>query len=216
MARRGSRRRVSAAARSGAQQKQRKWLMYGGGGVAAVIVVVLAVVLVSLGSGAVQAADLRVSMYQGVAEVGGAREINISRLRSGPVVLNFWAALCPPCRAEMPGFQQFYNEFQDDVTLLGVDIGPFTGFGDGSHTEAERLLRDLGVTYPAGFTTDSSAPRRFRITAMPTTIFINSDGEIFEQRSGALSPGDLARFTNAMLADEGQPHDEPHTHDDAG
>ncbi|MCH8157249.1 MAG: hypothetical protein IID18_05780 [Nitrospinae bacterium] len=51
---------------------------------------------------------------------------------------------------------------------------------------------------------------------MPTTIFINSQGEIFEKRSGALSPNDLARFTNAMLADEGNPHDQPHQHSDVG
>ena len=205
MSNRGSRRRVSAAALSGAQKKQRKWLKYGGAAAAAVIVVVLAVVLVSLGSGTASAADLRVSMYQGVEKVGGAREIQLSRLEGGPVVLNFWAALCPPCRAEMPGFQQFYNQFQDDVTLLGVDIGPFMGFGDASHLEAERLLRDLRITYPAGFTTDASVARRFRLTAMPTTIFINSKGEIFEKRSGLLTPGDLARITNAMLADEANP-----------
>lgn len=216
MSKRTTRRRVSAAARSGAQRKQRKGLMYGGVAVAAVIVVVLAVVLVSLGSGTARAVDLRVSMYQGVEKVGGARELNISRLYGGPVALNFWAALCPPCRAEMPGFQQFYNEFKDDITLLGVDIGPFTGFGDSSNQEAEGLLRDLGITYQAGFTTDSSAPRRFRITAMPTTIFINSEGEIFEQRSGIPTPGELARFTNEMLAEEGIQHDEPHTHDGAG
>ena len=105
----------------------------------------------------------------------------------------------------MPGFQLFYNEFKGDITLLVVDIGPFMGFGDASHLEAERLLRDLGITYPAGFTTDASVARRFRITAMPTTIFINSQGEIFEKRSGVLTPGDLARITTAMLADEANP-----------
>ena len=205
MSNRKSRRRVSAASRSGAQKKQRKGLIYVGGAVAAIIVIVLAVVLVSLGSGRASAADLTISMYQGVEKLGGAREIRLSRLEGGPVVLNFWAALCPPCRAEMPGFQQFYNQYQDDMTLLGVDIGPFMGFGDASHLEAERLLRDLGITYPAGFTTDASVPRRFRITAMPTTIFINSQGEIFEKRSGLLTPGDLAKITTAMLADEANP-----------
>ena len=202
MSSRRSRRRVSVAAKSGAKKRQRKGMMYGGLAAAAVIVVVLAVVLVSLGSGPARAADFSISMYQGVEEVGGAREIRLSRLQGGPVVLNFWAALCPPCRAEMPGFQQFYTEFKDDITLLGVDIGPFMGFGDGSHQEAERLLRDLGITYPAGFTTDTGVPRKFRITSMPTTLFINSQGEIFEKRSGVLSPSDLARITNAMLADE--------------
>ena len=216
MSKRRSKRRVSVAARSGTQTKQRKWLMYGGAAIATVVVVALAVVLVTLGSGTATAADLRVSMYQGVAEVGGARQINISSLHGKPLILNFWAALCPPCRAEMPGFQQFYNEFKDDVPLLGVDVGPFTGFGDSSHQEAETLLRNLGATYPAGFTTDSSTPCSFRITGMPTTLFINSAGEIFEKRSGALSPRDLARFTNAMLAAEGNPHDEPHEHIDTG
>ena len=202
MSSRRSRRRVSAAARSGSQRKQRKGLMYGGLAAAAVIVVALVVVLVSQGSGPARAADFSISMYQGVEEVGGAREIRLSRLQGGPVVLNFWAALCPPCRAEMPGFQLFYNDFQDDITLLGVDIGPFMGFGDGSHQEAEKLLRDLGITYPAGFTTDASVPRKFRITSMPTTLFINSQGEIFEKRSGFLTPSDLARITTKMLADE--------------
>lgn len=202
MSSRRARRRVSAASSSGAQKKQRKGLMYGGVAAAVVTVVVLAVVLVSLGSGPARAADFSISMYQGVQEVGGAREITLSRLQGGPVVLNFWAALCPPCRAEMPGFQQFYNQFQDDITLLGVDIGPFMGFGDASHREADLLLRELGITYPAGFTTDASVPRKFRITAMPTTIFINSQGEIFEKRSGLLTPGDLARITTAMLAEE--------------
>ena len=123
MSKRRSKRRVSAAARSGTQMTQRKWFMYGGAAIATVVVVVLAVVLVSLGSGTATAADLRVSMYQGVAEVGGTRQINISSLHGKPLVLNYWAALCPPCRAEMPGFQQFYNEFKDDVTLLGVTLG---------------------------------------------------------------------------------------------
>ena len=202
MSSRRSRRRVSAAAKSGVQRKQRKGLLYGGVAAAGIIVVVLAVVLVSLASGPAQASDFSISMYQGVEEVGGAKEIRLSRLQGGPVVLNFWAALCPPCRAEMPGFQQFYDQYHDDITLLGVDIGPFTGFGDGSHQEAEKLLRELGITHPAGFTTDASVPRRFGVTAMPTTLFINSQGAIFEKRSGFLSPGDLARITNELLADE--------------
>ena len=187
MSKKRSKRRVSAA-RSGTQTQQRKWLMYGGAAIAPVVVVVLAVALVSLGSGTATAAGLRVSMYQGVVEVGGARQVNISSLHGKPLVLNCWAALCPSCRAEMPGFQQFYNEFKDDLTLRGVDVGPFTEFGDNSHQKAETLLRNLGVTYLAGFTTDSSTPGRFRITGMFITLFINSAGEIFKNAPVPLAP----------------------------
>jgi len=85
-------------------------------------------------------------MYQGVAGLGGARQINISSLHGKHLDLNFWIAFRPPIRAEMPGFQQFYNEFKSNVTLLGVDIESFTNrlpdFFDNSHEEAETLLRN--------------------------------------------------------------------------
>ncbi|PKB73516.1 MAG: hypothetical protein BZY75_01470 [SAR202 cluster bacterium Io17-Chloro-G7] len=208
MSSRRSKRRVSAAFRSGARRNQRKGLLYGGVAAALVIVVALAVTLVSLGSGLVRAADFSISLYQGVEEVGGAKEINFSRFHGGPVILNFWAALCPPCRAEMPGFQQFHNQFKDDITLIGVDVGPFTGFGDGGHLEAAKLLRDLGITYPAGFTTDSSVTRKYSITSMPTTLFINSEGEIFEKRSGLLRPNNLINIIDAMMSDENRPQED--------
>ena len=56
--------------------------------------------------------------------------------------------LSVPCRAEMPQFQAFHEEFKDQVTLLGIDLGPFTGLG--SHEDADELLQELGVTYPDG------------------------------------------------------------------
>ena len=71
-------------------------------------------------------------------------------------MLNFWAGLCPPCRAEMPQFQVFYEEFKDQIQLVGIDIGVFTGLG--YRNAAAALLRELGVTYPAGWTEDGSVP----------------------------------------------------------
>ena len=56
--------------------------------------------------------------------------------------------MCPPGRAEMPQFQVFHAEFKDDIQLLGIDIGLFTGLG--SHGDTDDLLRELGVRYPAG------------------------------------------------------------------
>ena len=116
------------------------------------------------------------------------------------MVLNFWAGLCPPCRAEMPQFQVFYEEFKDDIQLLGIDIGIFTGLG--SHDDADDLLRELGVRYPAGWTEDGSVPRKCGVTAMPTTLFISSDGIIMEKRAGAIDANFLARASRDLLAAE--------------
>ena len=189
--------RVSAAAAATSQRNRRKVLKLGGLGAAAIIAVVLVAILIPGLGGPSQAADFDFTLYQRAGELG-SRELSLSRLHSKPVVLNCWAGKCPPCRAEMPEFQRFYDEYNDLVTLIGIDIGPFMRLG--SHRDAEDLLRELGITYPAGFTNDGSVPRKYRVTSMPTTVFILPGGEIFEKRSGQLNFSFLTRVTTSMLA----------------
>ena len=196
-------RRVSGGARQGAQKQQKKFMTYGLAAAAAIAIVAAIVFAVSSSSGSsgegASAPDFEFRLYQGANEIG-FREGNLARLQGRPIVLNFWAGLCPPCRAEMPQFQVFYEEFKDDIMLLGIDIGIFTALG--SHDDADALLRELGVTYPAGWTDDGSVPRKYGVTAMPTTVFISSDGKIFEKRAGAIDANFLARVTQEMLAAE--------------
>ncbi len=56
----------------------------------------------------------------------------------------------------MPQFQVFYEDFKDDIQLLGIDIGILTGLG--SHGDSDDLLRELGVRYLAGWTDDGIVP----------------------------------------------------------
>ena len=201
--RRRSNARVSAGARQGAQQQQKNFMKYGLGalasiGIAAAVVFAVASSSGSSGEGA-KAPDFEFSMFQGIEEVG-FRNGNLARLEGKPLVLNFWAGLCPPCRAEMPQFQLFYEEFKEDIQLVGIDIGIFTGLG--SRSNAEELLRELGVTYPAGWTDDGSVPRKYGVTAMPTTVFISSDGTIIEKSMGAIDANFLARASRELLAAE--------------
>ena len=188
--RRRSNARVSAGARQGAQQQQKNFMKYWLGA--------LASSSGSSGEGA-KAPDFEFSMFQGIEEVG-FRNGNLARLEGKPLVLNFWSGLCPPCRAEMPQFQLFYEEFKEDIQLVGIDIGIFTGLG--SRSNAEELLRELGVTYPAGWTDDGSVPRKYGVTAMPTTVFISSDGTIIEKSVGAIDANFLARASRELLAAE--------------
>ena len=143
------------------------------------------------------APDLTVVMFQGQDVVGGEK-VTLSGLIGGrPIVLNFWAGLCPPCRAEMPDLQEFHEDFQDRALLLGVDLGQFTGLGNTD--DAKKLLSDLAITYPAGFTSDSDVIRNYQVLGMPTTIFIDREGRIFNRWTGALNKNVLIEKTQEML-----------------
>ena len=143
--------------------------------------------------------DFPIRAYQGETFSEGTT-LNLSDFVANgkPVVLNFWAGLCPPCRAEMPDLELFHDEFKDDVTLIGVDIGQYLGLGN--QTDARDLLNELGVTYPAGFTENAGVIRGFDVFGMPTTVFITSKGEVFRQWGGLLNREVLADISNEMLA----------------
>ena len=144
------------------------------------------------------APDFLITMYQGQDVVGG-QEVNFSDLLGErPVVLNFWAGLCPPCRAEMPDLQEFNDKFEDRALVLGIDLGQFTGLG--TPEDAKELLDELGVTYPAGFTIDGNVVRDYEVLGMPTTVFIDAQGMIFNKWTGALNGEILEEKTLEMLA----------------
>ena len=170
---------------------------------------VLAIILVSCGGGSGPgsdtsasddlAPDFSLTLYQGEGELG-AETLNLSDLRGRPLVLNFWAGLCPPCRAELPDLQRFNDDFKDRVTLIGIDIGQFTALGN--QRDALNLLSDLGITYPNGFTDDASVVRQYEVLNMPSTFFIDSKGAIFKKWSGALNESTLVEQTTRMLSQE--------------
>jgi hypothetical protein len=100
----------------------------------------------------------------------------------------------------MPDLQRFYDEYRDDVLLLGVDVGRFSGLG--SRRDAQNLLDELRITYPAGSTNKRNIMRDYQVVSMPTTVFIDSNGEVFRRWSGALNRDILRQITDQMLARE--------------
>ncbi len=81
--------------------------------------------------------------------------------------------------------------------MLGIDLGQFTGLGN--QKDAKDLLAELEVTYPAGFTSDDNVIQDYRVLGMPTTIFIDIDGNIFNKWTGALNGSVLEDKTLEML-----------------
>ena len=125
-------------------------------------------------------------VYRG-ADTLGAEELDFSQLlgTGTPVVLNFWAGQCPPCRAEMPDFQAVYDRYADEFLLVGVDIGPFIGLG--TRESAIELLEELDISYPTAYALDARAVQDNDVLGMPTTIFYDGDGEVVARHTGLLT-----------------------------
>ena len=124
-------------------------------------------------------------------------EVYWSTLNGHPVVLNFWAGSCPPCKAEMPDFETLHNEIGDQVRIIGIDVGQFSGLG--SKMEAQRLLGDLGITYETGYSSDPTIMETYRILGMPTTVFINRDGSVGRTWSGIITLDKLRSESKNIL-----------------
>jgi thiol-disulfide isomerase/thioredoxin len=141
--------------------------------------------------------DIVIETYQGEELLGGHDVTLADVLEQGkPVVLNFWAALCPPCRAEMPDIQKVHDERGDEVTILGLDIGPQQFLG--TREQGKEVLAELNVHYPAGTTFDEGIVHSYRIVGMPTTLFINSDGSLLRSWSGLLNEEKFNEFIDQL------------------
>jgi thiol-disulfide isomerase/thioredoxin len=116
------------------------------------------------------------------------KAVKLSDFSGQPVVLNFWASWCPPCKSEMPHFNQAYQEYHDDVVFLMVDQV------DGSRETREKGLqyvRDQGYSFPVYFDTNQDAATAYGVTSIPTTLFINADGKIVSGYRGAIDEATL-------------------------
>jgi thiol-disulfide isomerase/thioredoxin len=143
--------------------------------------------------------DFTITAYQGEDLLGG-QTVKFSKVfeNGKPVVLNFWAGLCPPCRAEMPGFQRIFDQFHDRVILVGVDLGPYVGLGE--HDDARRLLTELGIRYPAAYAVDAAPVRLYQIRAMPTTVFLTRKGQIMDAANGMLLESQMREKIQRLVA----------------
>jgi len=86
------------------------------------------------------------------------------------VVINFWAAWCPPCKEEMPEFQAFYDQKLEDVVLLSINSDPDYKF--------DKFLKDYGITFPVLLDKNSKIANKYRVLSIPTTFILDEYGKI--------------------------------------
>ena len=177
---------------SRSKRRQTSWLRRWGWPSAAITALLISLVVLhpSIGGGAGTGNDFHLVAYQGDSILGG-HESTFSRLfdQKKPVVLNFWAGNCPPCRVEMPGFDRVSHQFAGQVVFVGVDVGPYTGLG--THDDAVSLYKELGITYPLAYAVDASPLQLYNVQGMPTTVFLTAAGKIADHVTGILTEDQL-------------------------
>ena len=148
------------------------------------------------------APDFTLEAYQGGDLLGGETVQFSQILAAGkPVVLNFWAAQCPPCRVEMPDLDHAYQAASDRILMVGLDVGPLINLG--SRAEGQALAKELGVTYPVGTTSDATVMQRFQVLGMPTTTFITSQSQIIRQWTGILDEAATSDLIDELVQASG-------------
>ena len=157
------------------------------------------ILLVILALGAAASATRRADSSSPLVREAGAREgpsfalpglvdegdvVRLSDHRGSPVVLNFWASWCAPCRREMPALAQVSSELDGRVKFIGIDHQDL-------RDEALDLLQETGVRYPTAFDPSGSAAQDYELRGMPTTVFIDSEGRVLATSLGELTESEL-------------------------
>lgn len=137
-----------------------------------------------------QAPDFTLQLF-----AGGS--LGLADLRGRPVMVNFWASWCPPCRQEAPLLEQTWREYRGrGVTFIGVDIWD-------SEQDARKFLKDFDITYPTGPDPRGEISINYGLTGIPETYFIDARGQVLRKWIGPFTADSLRPFLEEIVAAEG-------------
>lgn len=117
----------------------------------------------------------------------------LADLKGKPVMLNFFATWCPPCRNEMPAIQEAYKQYADQgFVVIAVNLN-----------ESEMVVKNfkdkLGLTFPIVIDTDDRVTKAYDIVPLPTSFFVNKDGVIQFKHTGELTKDQLTNYIKQLL-----------------
>ena len=135
-------------------------------------------------------ADERTFAPDFTAEDWDGNEIRLSDFFGTPIVLNFWASWCPPCKQEMPDFDTVYMDLGDEVAFVMVCLAD--GVRETKDT-GKKYITAQGYSFPVYFDLTREAGIAYGVTSIPTTVFIDRDGVIVTFAQGAIDEGTLRR-----------------------
>jgi len=139
-----------------------------------------------------QAPDFTLQMFSG-------ESLRLSDLRGKPVMVNFWASWCPPCREEAPLLEDAWREYsRQGVVFVGVNVW------DGDK-DARTFLSEYNITYPNGRDSGTGIAIDYGLSGIPETFFIDRQGDITRKWLGPVTEETLRAFLDEVMAKETRP-----------
>jgi thiol-disulfide isomerase/thioredoxin len=127
------------------------------------------------------------------------KKVSLADYKGKPVLVNFWATWCAPCKLEMPWFEEFRTKYADkNLVILGI------AEDDASKDEIAKTAKKAGVTYPILLTDGKVAPAYGGVEMLPTSFYVGKDGTIVEQTSGLGGKDELEANVQKLIAAGGQ------------
>ena len=109
--------------------------------------------------------------------------VQLSDYLGTPVILNFWASWCSPCKSEMPDFDAAYQQYGDEIQFMMVNM---TDGGQETLESAKDFIAESGYSFPVFFDTEYSAAMAYGVSSIPATYFVNAEGNLVAYGIGPL------------------------------
>ena len=122
-------------------------------------------------------------------------EVTLASFFGKPIILNFWASWCGPCKMEMPEIQKFYEKYGEDIHFILVSV-------DDSLDTAKAFIEDAGYTFPVYFDNTSAGAYTYGASSIPLTFFIDAEGNLTAYYMGAMSEGILQQGVDMIYTPE--------------